>query len=164
MANRLPIVTHPDPILRRPATDVDPGRIADRGFQAFLEDMTRTMHEADGIGLAAIQVASPDNVAVVNTEDGPLHLINPRIVSYGGRRETDVEACLSVPGFAGDVRRNVEIHVTALDRHGKPLDLDVSGLYARVIQHEVDHLRGILYIDRAERIWAQVPERKKATA
>ncbi len=165
MAKRLSIITHPNPILRQPAKDVPRERLDDGAFQEFLDDMTRTMIEADGIGLAAIQVAVPLNVAVINTENGPLHLVNPRIMNRGKHKETRTEACLSVPGLAGDVRRSTEIRVTALGRDGKALDLDASDLFARVIQHEVDHLNGILYIDRAERIWEQAPlTRAKATA
>ena len=161
MAKRLPIITSPDPILRKRTEDISATRLEDKAFQAFLDDMTRTMIEADGIGLAAIQVAEQINVAVINTDEGPLHLINPHITGYGKEKEAAVEGCLSVPGVAGTVRRAKRVDVRALDRRGQPLSFSAEDLFARVIQHEVDHLNGILFIDRADRIWQSDGKEKR---
>jgi len=160
MSRILPIITHPDPFLRKPAKDVAPAKIRERSFQLFLDDLTRTMGSADGIGLAAIQVGSQDDVCVISMEDGPMHLVNAKIVRYGKKKATSVEGCLSVPGYSGDVHRPTEIDVEAYDRFGDLISFTASGLLARVIQHETDHLKGILYIDRADRIWKD-DKRKK---
>ena len=160
MAHRLPILTHPDTFLRKKALDVSAAELRDKEFLGFLEDMSKTMLEADGIGLAAIQVGDRRNITVINMDDGPMHFVNPKILQYGKKKDVQTEGCLSVPGLAGDVRRSLEIHVTAIDRRGAALDFTAHDLLARVLQHEIDHLNGILYIDRAEKIWEEKPQKK----
>lgn len=149
MAKHLPIIALPNPILRKKAALVRPEDIPTPAFQEFLEDMTMTMFEADGVGLAAVQVAVAKQVTVISTKDGPLALINPVVTRMVKKTERGEEGCLSVPGVWGLVDRSVELDVEALDRDGKPLKFTAKGFFARVIQHETDHLNGILFVDRA---------------
>lgn len=153
MAKLLPIITHPDPYLRRKAEPISAARLRERSFQALLDDMTRTMRGADGIGLAAVQVGAPEDVCVINMEDGPMHLLNARIVRFGKKKAVSTEACLSVPGYSGDVSRSAEVDVEGFDREGHGISFTATGLLARVVQHELDHLQGVLYIDRAKSVW-----------
>ncbi len=162
MAKKLSIITHPNPILRKKTVDVSVSQLADQTFQAFLDVLSVTMKEADGIGLAAIQTGELVSVAVVMMDEGPMHFINPKIISYSKKKQSEAEACLSVPGVAGTVARATEIRVQALDRKGEELLFVAHDYFARVLQHEIDHLNGILYIDRAEKIWDDAEKKKKA--
>lgn len=141
-----------NPVLRRIAAPVDPREITTKVFQAFLDDMFETMYDSHGIGLAAPQVARSQQVVVMACpgDDGfpETVLINPKIVFYGSRQMDFWEGCLSVDGLRGKVTRPSAVRVQALDRSGKPLDLDASGLYAICIQHELDHLIGKVFLDR----------------
>jgi len=148
----LPIVQHPDERLRRKATDLPLQRLADHEFQKFLDRMIETMFAAEGVGLAANQVGEHWNLAVVSTKDGPLVLINPKIIRRSLRKETSEEGCLSVPGVWGEVSRSILVKVTAYDRQGHKIDINAEGLFARIIQHEIDHLNGILIIDKAKNV------------
>lgn len=149
MAKHLPIISLPHPVLRKKAAFVRPEEITTPAFQEFLEDMTQTMFAADGVGLAAVQVAVPKQVTVIATKDGPLPLINPVVTRMAKKSERGEEGCLSVPGVWGLVDRSVEVDVEALDRDAKPLRFTAKGFFARVMQHETDHLNGILFVDRA---------------
>ncbi len=153
MSKALMIITHPDPLLRKKGALVLASRIANREFQNFLDGLSKTMIENDGIGIAANQIGVCEQVAIVNMEDRPMHLINPQIISYDKKKALANEACLSVPGLTGTVRRAVSVEVRALDRLGRTIEFTASNLLARVVQHELDHLNGILFIDRAERVW-----------
>jgi len=114
----------------------------------LLDNMAQTMYRAKGVGLAAPQVGVSKRVIVVDAGEGLLELINPEILSSAGK-ETDTEACLSIPGIVGDVTRAASVKVKALDRDGREQVLKAKGFLARVLQHEIDHLEGILFIDRA---------------
>jgi peptide deformylase len=162
MAKRLQILTHPNHILRQKTVDISPSQLKDKIFQTFLDDLTVTMKEADGIGLAAIQTGERASVIVVMMDEGPMHFINPKILSYGKKKKTDTEGCLSVPGLLGLVARATEIRVHALARTGEELRFVAHDYFARVLQHEIDHLNGILYIDRAEKIWDDTERKKNA--
>jgi peptide deformylase len=143
---KLDILHFPDPRLRQKARPVD--RV-DPDIQRLVDDMLETMYAAPGIGLAATQVNVPRRVVVIDVSDEhdqPLCLINPEVVERRGSEEMD-EGCLSVPGFYETVRRAEWIRVRALDREGKPLELEADGLLAVCIQHEVDHLDGKLFVD-----------------
>jgi len=154
MAKRLTILTHPDPFLRNRAKDVTTAEINDPHFQDFLDDLVFTMRPK-GIGLAAVQVGSEYNVAVIDAPAGPLYLVNPRITRFGKEKEISAEACLSVPGYFGEVERSLEVDIEFLDRRGAREKITATELLARVFQHELDHLNGILYIDRAKRVWKE---------
>lgn len=154
----LDIVTIPDKILRqktRPITRFD------EELQQLIDDMIETMREAPGVGLAAPQIGKPLRLTVIETlpelddegneiEDSrELYvIINPEIAWQSRKMVEGIEGCLSIPGYVGEVERHEEIRVRALDRHGKPIKLKVKGWTARIFQHEIDHLNGVLYIDR----------------
>jgi peptide deformylase len=139
----LPIVTLGDPRLRLPG---EPVRRFDRSLHRLLDDMTETMRDAPGVGLAAQQVGVALQVCVIEVDDALHELVNPRIVRLEGE-ETDWEGCLSIPGFYALRPRAAHAVVEALDRRGRPFRLGGDGLLARAIQHEFDHLQGELYVD-----------------
>ena len=146
------ILTVPDPRLRRKARPV---KKMDKKVQALFDDMLETMHDAPGVGLAATQIGVDLRVIVVELppdEDDPLAgqpicLANPELVSASGNEE-EQEACLSVLGFVGYVERATEVTIQGLDRQGRQVRIDAAGFLARVFQHEIDHLNGVLYVDR----------------
>jgi len=135
------------PILRQRAEPV-PG--VDDAVRRLIDDLFETMYAAKGVGLAANQVGIAQRVAVVDTggeTPDPLVLVNPTIVQRGEETETAEEGCLSIPEIFGDVERPVAIVVEATDRTGTPFRLEASGYRARAIQHEIDHLDGVLFLD-----------------
>lgn len=118
----------------------------------LLDDMLETMYEAQGVGLAAPQVGVPKQLIVADPGDGTvLQLINPCLIEAEGN-EFDVEGCLSLPGIFGEVGRAAKVTVTALEKNGREIRLEAEGLLARILQHEIDHLQGTLFTDRAERL------------
>lgn len=139
-----------DPVLRERANEV---KEITPQLVALLEDMAETMYDADGVGLAAPQIGISKRLIVVDVldESGLLKLINPVIVDGEGK-DTAVEGCLSIPGASGEVERSAKITVQALDPQGKTVTICAAGLLARALQHEIDHLDGILFIDRATRM------------
>ena len=147
----LPLTTASNPLLRQKARKVS--RI-DASIQKLIDDMVETMHAANGVGLAAPQVGVPLRLAVIQLpadSDEPMAgelivLINPEIVKSSGTVEMD-EGCLSLPGYVGKVRRAEKVTVKALDRQGRPFRLKAEGLLAEAIQHEIDHLNGVLFFD-----------------
>lgn len=148
----LPIAKLGNPMLRQIATQVNPNDIVAPSFQQFIDDMFHTMVETHGIGLAAPQVSQSQQVIVMECagEEGfpKTVLINPEIVFYGPHQVDSWEGCLSVDGLRGKVTRPSMVRVRGLDRHGKPLDIEATGLYAVCIQHEMDHLIGKVFLDR----------------
>ncbi len=142
MANR-PILTADEPILRARARKVTH---FDASLHRLLAEMVETMRDAPGIGLAANQIGVPLQVAVIELEDRVTELINPQIVRASGE-VIDWEGCLSIPGFVAEVGRRAKVTVKARDRHGKELRVKGEELFARALQHEIDHLNGVLYID-----------------
>jgi primosomal protein N'/peptide deformylase len=142
MVNR-PILTADEPILHERARKVTH---FDASLHRLLEEMVVTMREAPGIGLAANQIGVPLQVAVIELEDKVTELINPEIVRTGGE-VIDWEGCLSVPGFVAEVHRHAKVTVKARNRHGKEFRVKGEELFARALQHEIDHLNGVLYID-----------------
>jgi peptide deformylase len=147
------------PLLRQEARPVDPGEVASPEIRSVIADLVDTVRAADGAGLAATQIGEPVQVAVVEVRPGnprypykppiPLTvLVNPVVEPLSGETFANYEGCLSVPGLRGIVERFVEVRVTALDRGGGPVDLEVRGLSAGTYQHETDHLHGTLFVDR----------------
>lgn len=118
--------------------------------QKFVDDMVETMKKEDGVGLAAPQVGVSKRLVVAGDGKEYYVVINPKIVGRSVRTETEVEGCLSLPGLQGRIQRNMKIIVKGLDRYGEPFEIMATGLLARVFQHEIDHLDGILYIDRTQ--------------
>lgn len=149
---KLPIAKLGNPILRQIAAKVDPRDIRTYEMQQFIDNLIETMLDEPGIGLAAPQVSRSIQLVVMSCEgeDGfpKTVLINPRIVFYGPEQVENWEGCLSVDGLRGKVTRPSVVRVQALDRLGKPLDIEATGLYAVCIQHEMDHLIGKVFLDR----------------
>lgn len=145
------ILIHPNKQLRVMSKSIPVKEIKSKEMSAFLIDMEETMLEKDGIGLAAPQVGVQKRVIVVNTKDGVVSLINPKITKSSWRKESEEEGCLSVPGVYGYVKRSVRISVEAYGSKGEKITFEARGLFARVIQHEVDHLDGVLFIDKAKK-------------
>ncbi len=180
------IVTAPNPVLREKAKRV---KSITPEVQRLIDDMVETMRLAPGVGLAAPQIGVSQRVIVVEVAEGNgegdkgeagqgeatsgeaaepppaklYALVNPEITRHSGELEPGTEGCLSIPGYLGDVERFSWATVKALDRHGKPFKLKVRGWPARVFQHEIDHLDGVLFIDRAKRLWKVEPEEEQTT-
>ena len=190
----LPIVAAGDPVLRRPADPVPESDLRSGALAGLIEQMRVTMESAPGVGLAAPQVGLPLQLAVLY--DGPERwgqlseadraarersglpftvLANPVVRPAGDDLASFYEGCLSVPGLTGVVARSRSVRVTGLDAHGDPVDQVFTGWAARIVQHETDHLGGVLYLDRAEtrslattdsyaRLWAGRPPAEAAEA
>jgi peptide deformylase len=159
-----PIITLPDPILRRKARPVT--RFDDE-LQTLIEDMIDTMRAAPGVGLAAPQVGVSERVIVVEyveeeeDEDAPKKLfvmVNPEIKTASGETEEGIEGCLSVPGWQGEVERALAVTVKGQSRRGQPMKVKAKGWLARIFQHEIDHINGVVFIDRATKVWKPQPE------
>ncbi len=152
------IVFDPADVLHAHATALDPASITSRDIQKFIKDMVETMYVKDGVGLAAVQVGKSLQLCTIvkqYNEVNPhedLCLINPSWTKLSTHQEWDEEGCLSVPGFYGKIKRYTKIHVQALDKKGQPLDFIAENFFARIIQHEIDHLNGHLYIEKAKDI------------
>ncbi len=132
-------------------------------LQTLIDDMVETMRAAPGVGLAAPQVNVPLRVIVVefaeSEEDEEIEpelymCVNPKITSSSSEQEVGTEGCLSIPGIVGDVSRPDVVTVRYHNRHGQPMKLEASGWLARIFQHEVDHINGVLFVDLAEKVWA----------
>lgn len=141
----LEIVQNPSPVLRRRAEPV--ARVTKR-IAKLIRDMADTMYAANGVGLAAPQIGQSIRVIVVDAGEGLVTIVNPEIIDRKGSA-TDVEGCLSIPGVSGYVTRAAGVTVLGLDAKGRALKMEAEGLLARALQHEIDHLDGILFIDRA---------------
>jgi peptide deformylase len=158
------IVTLPDPVLRRKARTVT---IFDKNLKILVDDMVETMREAPGVGLAAPQIGLSERLIVVEyyehevdeeeeNEDVPKKVwavLNPEIVKASEETLVGIEGCLSIPNLVGEVERHAAIQVKGLNRHGKPMKIKAEGWLARIFQHEIDHLNGVLFTDRAKRVW-----------
>ena len=162
-----PVVQAGHPVLRAAAELVDPARVESRDFRALVQSMVAVMRAAPGVGLAAPQIGVGLQVIVLEDAEAlmskltpperaargrvpyPLQvLVNPQLTPIGDARATFFEGCLSVKGYMALVERALEVEVAALDEHGQAITVRVSGWPARILQHEVDHLRGTLYVDR----------------
>ena len=152
MAKRLPMKIYPDPILRQKTRLLTLAEIKSPEIQALLEDMDVTMEAEKGIGLAAPQIGRSIRLAIVKTDDGILPLVNPKILKRSWKKDVSEEGCLSIPQVYGLVKRPYSITVQIQDKTGATVKFQASGLLARVIQHEVDHLDGVLFIDRTKNI------------
>lgn len=163
----LPIITHPnDDMLRKPTSEVSLEALQLDTTRELIQNMNETMHQANGIGIAAPQVNAAVRICIINKEAFPVDflvgekniqsdvvLINPTWERTSRKSDVDIEGCLSIPGKFGRVKRWKDITVQALDLNGTLLVFKAHGYLARVIQHEVDHLDGILYIDRTDDVW-----------
>jgi len=162
----LKILTYPDPFLRqptKPVTDIDDE------IQTIIEDMAETMYQAPGVGLAAIQAGIDKSIIVYDPEADDQKrnfqvLINPEIVFAEGSMISENEGCLSVPDFRADVKRSERASAEGLDRHGKSVKIEAEGLLSVILQHEIDHLKGILFIDRISALKRQLYKKKRIKA
>ena len=158
-----PIVTLPDPVLRRKARTV---ATFDKNLQALIDDMIETMRDAPGVGLAAPQVGISERVIVVeyferepeegSEEEPPKKtwvMLNPEIVKSSPEKVPGVEGCLSIPGLLGEAERHESVLVKGLNRRGQPMRVKAQGWLARIFQHEIDHLNGVVFTDIAARVW-----------
>jgi peptide deformylase len=148
------IVRVPDPILKEKAKPVT--KFNDR-LHKLLDDMAETMYDAPGVGLAAPQVGISKRVIVLDDGEGLIEVVNPVLEGLEGE-QLGPEGCLSIPGLQGDVRRAERLRVKGQDRDGNPFAMDAEGYLARIFQHEVDHLNGILFTDVADRVYEPRPE------
>jgi peptide deformylase len=183
------IVTLPDPVLRRKARPVTR---FDKTLQALVDDMIETMRDAPGVGLAAPQVGISDRLIVVEyaeppeeddvvlpepghnggqpaTEQKPVKpklyvMANPEIVKTSEEVVSGVEGCLSIPGLVGEVDRFASVHVKGQNRRGQPMKVKAEGWLARIFQHEIDHINGVVFPDRATRVWQPAPEEQENLA
>jgi peptide deformylase len=158
----LEIFTYPNKFLSQPTKPVEN---IDGKLQDFIDDMASTMYQAPGIGLAAIQVGHNESLLVydVSPRDAERSLqvlINPRIISSEGTTISEDEGCLSVPDFKANVKRSEFVLVEGFDRDGNPIRFDAEGLLAVVLQHEIDHLNGILFIDRISSLKRELYKRR----
>lgn len=150
------ITLEPNPILHNRAADVDPATISGREMQKFFKDMIETMYVKDGVGLAAVQVGVARQVCTIIKTYNSLNpredlvLVNPSWEKLDKHQEEGEEGCLSIPGVYGKVKRYTKIRVKALDKKGKPLDFIAEDFFAKIVQHECDHLNGHLYVEKAK--------------
>jgi peptide deformylase len=146
------------PVLRRRSQDVDPDTLQTPEIQRFIDDLVETMRHAKGAGLAAPQVSRPIRICAIEVDGNPRYpykpdipltiLVNPVLTPLSTETFENYEGCLSVPNLRGVVRRHAELRVEALDRAGNPIHREVCGITAGTFQHEVDHLDGLLFVDR----------------
>jgi len=154
------------PTLRKVAKKVRLDELHDPLFQQLIDDMFETMYDAPGIGLAAPQINIGKRLFVVDLQDedeahGPLVVINPKFTTVEGEIAS-IEGCLSVPGMIGDLTRHERVVCSGLDRDGKKIQLEGTGLFGRCLQHEMDHLDGVLYIDKAQNIRPAMTDEERA--
>ncbi len=141
---KLKIRINPDPVLRQKSKRVT---IIDKSLQKLIDDMIETMQEAHGVGLAAVQIGVPLRIIVIQIpDDDPMALINPEIIDRKGTRNV-IEGCLSIPGYQAEITRSELVKAKAKDREGKLIRIKATDLLAQCLEHEIDHLNGILYID-----------------
>lgn len=142
------IITYPDPILRKKSKQV--GGVSEE-IKQLIEDMNDTMYASRGIGLAAIQIGVLKRVIVVNVGERLIALTNPEIIENEGETQME-EGCLCLPGVMVEVKRSEEVKVKGLNEQGKEIVVEAEGLLARAFQHEIDHLNGVLIIDKVSKI------------
>nr|CAD6426662.1 peptide deformylase [Rhizobium sp. Q54] len=149
-----PLIILPDPVLRQVSKPVEQ---VDSEITRLADDMLETMYDAPGIGLAAIQIGVPRRLLVIDVskedeENKPMVFINPEIVGASDERSTYEEGCLSIPDYYAEVERPAMVTVSYVDREGKQQTIQADGLLATCLQHEIDHLNGVLFIDHISRL------------
>jgi peptide deformylase len=167
------IITLPEPVLYRKARPV---KKFDQNLQTLIDDMIDTMRDAPGVGLAAPQVGISERLIVVEYAEQPEEvegeehkevkpklyvMINPEIVKTSEETVMGVEGCLSVPGLVGEVERFSEIQIKGLNRRGQPMKVKAKGWLARIFQHEIDHINGVVFTQRATKVWKPVTEEEE---
>ena len=158
----LPILTLPDPVLRKKAKPVE--RI-DAELRRLMDDMLATMYDAPGIGLAALQVGVLRRLIVMDpakdeAPKSPLVMVNPEILDRSEEMRTHEEGCLSIPDFTAEIERPARTRVSYIDREGKKREAELEGIWSTLVQHEIDHLNGVLFIDYLSRLKRDMVVRK----
>jgi len=153
----LPVTTEPNPLLHQVSKNLTAEEINSKEIREFLGNLIETMYAKDGVGIASVQVGNPIALCVIAKDFTPeklsdLVLINPEFKKTSVLREWDEEGCLSVPNIYGSVRRYKKIKVSALNVKGEPIEFIATEFFARIIQHEIDHLNGILFIEKAKKL------------
>lgn len=156
------LVLLPDPILR---TESEPVERVDEEIRTLADDMLETMYDAPGIGLAAIQIGIPRRLLVIDCakedeEPAPMVFINPKVVASSDERSVYEEGCLSIPDYYAEVERPAQVTVDYVDRDGKERQIEADGLLATCLQHEIDHLNGVLFIDYISKLKRDMVIRK----
>ena len=156
------LVLLPDPILR---TEYEPVERVDEEIRTLADDMLETMYDAPGIGLAAIQIGIPRRLLVIDCakedeEPAPMVFINPKVVASSDERSVYEEGCLSIPDYYAEVERPAQVTVDYVDRDGKQQQIEADGLLATCLQHEIDHLNGVLFIDYISKLKRDMVIRK----
>jgi peptide deformylase len=146
------VTQYDQPSIREPSEEVPLRELRDGKLAKLLRDMLETMRKEHGVGIAAPQIFVNRRVIIVDTNDGPKFIINPILSKKSLKRETIEEGCLSVKGVFGQVKRHYAVHVEGYNELGEPVEYKPKGFLARIFQHEVDHLNGTLFIDRASLI------------
>lgn len=146
------------PVLKQVA---EPVEFVNKKMRTLIEDMAETMYKTDGVGLAAPQIGVSQRIIVLDDGNGLLELINPEITHKEGS-QIGLEGCLSVPGYYGDVERFDKITVKAIDKHNKKVTIKAEGFLARILQHEIDHLDGLLFIEKADNLQRIEPQTEGA--
>ncbi|MGI8723801.1 MAG: peptide deformylase [Methyloceanibacter sp.] len=150
----LPILTIPEPILRRQAAPVE--RV-DEPLRRLIDDMLATMYDAPGVGLAAPQIGISRRLIVMDPtkdedEKAPLVMVNPKLLERSDELRLHEEGCLSIPDFTAEIERPARVRIAFIDKEGKAQETELEGIWATVVQHEIDHLEGLLFIDYLSRL------------
>lgn len=146
------VLKNPNKILRQVSEPLSDAELMSDDIQKLIDDMKKTMKVEKGVGLAAPQIGKHIRLIIVETEEGPKAFVNPKIIATSNKMVDSEEGCLSIPGVYGIVKRHKSIKLKAKDRHGNPIREKIGGFPAIIFQHEIDHLNGVLFIDRAEEI------------
>ncbi len=159
----LPITLEPDPLLRKVSKNLTTEEINSKTIKEFVVNLIETMYAKDGVGIASVQVGNPIQLCVIARDFTPeklndLILINPEFKKTSVLREWDEEGCLSVPTIYGSVRRFKKIKVSALNMKSEKIEFVAHDFFARIIQHEIDHLNGVLFIDKAKKLHTYVKD------
>lgn len=149
MSNILPLTNYKNPALRQKSVDI---KKITPDIEILIGDMIETLNDSDGVGLAAPQINKDIRLIIVKHKDNDLVLLNPEIIKKSWKKNSDEEGCLSLPGVHGIVRRHSKVTVKAKNGNFEDIEITGKGLLARIFQHEIDHLDGILFVDRAHKI------------
>jgi len=148
----LEVLTHPNDELRKMSRPVSQEELRSKEMQDLIDDMITSMKEENGVGLAAPQIGKHLRILIAQTRNGAKVFVNPKIIAHSDKLMESTEGCLSIPGVWGLVDRFTTVKVKANNRHGEPVRLKADSLLSTIFQHEIDHLDGILFIDKAKKI------------
>ena len=136
------------PVLHKPSEEVDPKEIGTPEFATLIADMVETMYAAKGVGIAAPQIGVGKRIFIAESDEGPIAMVNPKFTKKSWKMVPGEEGCLSIPGKYDAVKRHKSVTIKGLNAQGQPVTFTAHDFFARVLQHEMDHLDGLLYVDR----------------